>query len=124
MTRGTEAVSPSKTYRITAADIVRVAPGRGSCVASDMILIDGQPVRYMYREIPDCEHDSGWRFFSGRESQEYADDPTHFARYDVNTVANYDQSILPFLDAPPGSAFEREAEVFAPVPFPNDPDAN
>jgi hypothetical protein len=28
--------------------------------------------------------------------------------YDVNTIANYDPEIIPFLDAPVGSAFERE----------------
>jgi len=113
-----------KTYLIATADIVAIAPGRGSCIASDMILVDGQPVRYMYREAPDSEQDSGWRFFSGRESQEYSDDPSNFALYDVNTIANYDRAIVPLLDAPPGSAFERMADVFAPIPFPNDPDAN
>lgn len=113
-----------KEFRIPGDEIVAVAPGRGSCIASDMIVFDGHPVGYMYRETPDLEHDSGWRFFSGLESQDYADDAHHFALYDVNTVANYDRSIVPCLGAPVGSAFERAADGrFVAVSFPEDPDS-
>jgi hypothetical protein len=114
-----------KEFRIPGDKIIAVAPGRGSCIASDMILVDGHPVGYMYREAPDLDHDSGWRFFSGLESQDYADDADHFALYDVNTVANYDRSIVPCLGAPVGSAFERNADDrFVAVPFPEDPDGD
>ena len=61
----------------------------------------------MYREQPDNDIDSGWRFLSGAESQEYADDPDNWAIYDLNTIANYDRSIVPHLDAEPGAEFER-----------------
>jgi hypothetical protein len=70
--------------------------------------VEGRPVGYMYREEPDFEVDSGWRFFSGHESQAYVDDAANLAIYDVNTIANYDRDIIPFLDAPIGSSFERE----------------
>jgi hypothetical protein len=63
----------------------------------------------MYRERPDFEEDSGWRFMSGLESDEYLNDPDNLAIYDVNTIANYDPDIIPFLDAPIGSAFERNS---------------
>ncbi len=53
----------------------------------------------MYREAPDNAHDSGWRFFSGAESQEYADNAENFAFYDVNTIANYEPLIVGFLRA-------------------------
>ena len=47
----------------------------GGCFASDRITVDGLPVGYMYREIPDGEspfgeYDSGWRFFAGDEDDE------------------------------------------------------
>ena len=64
----------------------------------------------MYREEPDNEHDSGWRFMSGFESDDYMGDASKHGIYDVNTIANYDSSIIPFLEAPPGSAFERTSE--------------
>ncbi len=62
----------------------------------------------MSRERPDGDWDSGWRFFSGLESEEYTNDPGNFAIDDVNTVANYDPEIIPWLDSPVGSAFARE----------------
>ncbi|MBV8798760.1 MAG: DUF2185 domain-containing protein, partial [Alphaproteobacteria bacterium] len=36
-------------------------------------------------------------------SDEYLEDRNHFELYDVNTIANYDARIIPFLDAPVGS---------------------
>ena len=61
----------------------------------------------MYREDPDNDVDSGWRFMSGvNEDDAYLNDPYKIGIYDVNTVANYDRSIVPHLGAPIGSCFE------------------
>ena len=78
----------------------------------------------MYREQPNDPIDSGWRFFAGTESQAYVDDPNNLAIYDVNTIANYDPEIIPLLDAPLGSAFERTVDHvgFIKARFPDDPD--
>jgi hypothetical protein len=97
-----------------------LAPGRGSCFATDLITIEGKRVGFMYREGPDEDVDSGWRFFGGAESQDYIDDPDNLAIYDINTIANYDPEIIPFLDAPIGSAFERDPQSgrFVSVAFP------
>jgi hypothetical protein len=61
----------------------------------------------MYREEPDDDIDSGWRFFAGDESEEYCQQPENFARYDVNTIANYSPDIVPFLSSEPGRSFAR-----------------
>ncbi len=55
-------------------------------LATDHITVDGHRVGYMYREQGDFEVDSGWRFFSGLESDEYANDPENLTFYDVNTI--------------------------------------
>ena len=62
----------------------------------------------MYRERTRDDFDSGWRFFSGLESDDYANDPENVGIYEVNTIANYDPAIIPLLDAPTGSAFGRD----------------
>ena len=98
---------PEKQFKIAGSEMKPVAEGRGGCFATDMITVEGRRVGYMYREKPDFPHDSGWRFFSGTESQEYLDDPGHTEIYDVNTIANYDPAIIPLLDSAVGSAFER-----------------
>jgi hypothetical protein len=96
--------------------IREIAPGRGACLASDRITVGGERVGFMCREAPRDEVDSGWCFLSGTESQEYLDDPRHLAVYDVNTIVNYDKDVVPLLDAPVGSAFERSgARGFRPV---------
>ena len=98
----------SKTFKLTADEIQPLAIGHGGCIATDMITVDGRRVAFMYREAADRDMDSGWRFMSGHESDEYMDDPANHAVYDVNTVANYDPDVIPLLHAPVGSAFERE----------------
>jgi hypothetical protein len=114
----------TKVFKLTASQIRAIAVGFGSCLASDRITVDGCPVGFMYREAPDSSGDSGWRFFSGDETQEYADDPANFSLHDVNTIANYDPGITGYLEAPAGSAFGRNARgEFEPEEMPVDPDA-
>jgi hypothetical protein len=99
-----------KAFRLSADQIRPLVSGKGACFATDMITVDGLKVGCMYREAPDNDIDSGWRFTAGRESEAYMDDPDRHGIYDVNTIANYDPDILPHLDAPPGSAFGRDPE--------------
>ena len=96
-----------KQFKLSKDEIKPLAEGYGACIATDMITVEGYPVRFMYREAPDKDIDSGWRFMSGFEDEEYMDTPSNHAVYDINTIANYDPTIIPFLDAPEGSAFEK-----------------
>src|SRR5262245_11724567 len=96
-----------KRFAKIAGEIRLLACGLGACIATDLITVDGMPVRFMYREKPDNDLDSGWRFFAGSETDEYVENPENSGIYDVNTVANHDPDIIPHLEAPEGSAFER-----------------
>lgn len=82
----------------------------GYVFATKMLVEGRRKVRFMYREQPDGSNDSGWRFFCGDEDQEYADNPDNIGIYDINTILEIDDSILPHLDSPFGTAFEREDE--------------
>jgi Protein of unknown function (DUF2185) len=45
--------------------------------------------------------------------------------YDLNTIANYDPDIIPFIESPVGAAFERDqasGQFLAVEFFPDDPD--
>lgn len=97
-----------KRFKLPADQIIKLIPYMGGCIATDKITIDGEPIRYMYREEPMNDIDSGWRFFSGLESQEYVDNPDNSMIYDLNTIANYDQSIIPYLAMPVGIELERK----------------
>jgi hypothetical protein len=97
-----------KMFAIRADQIKPIATNRGGCFATDMITVEGRKVGYMYREEPRNNQDSGWVFTAGQESQTYMDDAANHGIYDVNMIANYDPDIIPFLDAPAGTAFERQ----------------
>jgi hypothetical protein len=94
-------------FKLKPNEIAPVAVGRGGCIASDRITVDGSRVGYMYRGVPNNALDSGWRFLAGDETEEYMADSKRHAVYDLNTIVNYDPDILPFLDAEEGSEFER-----------------
>ena len=49
------------------------------CIVTNTVAKQGEPVGFLYREAPVFENDSGWRFFSGDETDEYTDDPDNFS---------------------------------------------
>lgn len=82
--------------------------GPSGCFATDHITVLGKKVGWCYREQPsEGRPDSGWRFFSGEESDEYVNDVAHTDVYDLNTICSYDPDILPLLSAPVGTAYMR-----------------
>lgn len=78
----------------------------GYVLATKMLVEKKLPVMFMYRE-KGVNGDSGWRFFSGLEEQEYVDNPDNIAIYDIKTILDIDESIKPYLDALCGRAYER-----------------
>jgi hypothetical protein len=112
---GPQPAPPQKQFKLKKEQMERLAYGYGGCIASDQITVDGCRVGFMYREETSREHDSGWRFLSGFESEQYMADAGNHDVYDVNTIANYDREIIPLIDSPPGSAFERIDGVLVPA---------
>ena len=81
----------------------------GYVLATKMLVDNKRKVRFMYHE-KSKSGDSGWRFFCGDETQKYTDNPDNIAIYDVQTIIDIDKSILPYLNAAPGTAYERMNE--------------
>ncbi len=96
-----------KKFFIPKENIRALVTFMGSGFATDEIMVEGKKIGYMYRETPDRKDDSGWRFFSGDESEAYINDPNHIGIYAVNTVANYDPDIIPYLETPAPCAFKK-----------------
>lgn len=104
---------PGKKFAMPAAEMKKLLgkwEGGDGCLATDAILVEGKKVHYMYREEPDNDIDSGWRFFSGEESGEYLENPDNIGVYQLNTLCNADPDIMPHLYAPYGKAYFREGE--------------
>lgn len=106
-----------KTPRLKPEEIQQLVEPMGECLATDMIVIDGMKVGFMYRDEPEDNDDSGWRFLSGTENQKYMNDPQNSGVYEVNTIANYDRAIIPYLDMPVGTELERieGTDEFRPI---------
>lgn len=87
------------------SEIITKPMGYG--LVTDRILVDGQSINYMYREEPDNKQDSGWRFFAGDEDEDYLDNEANIELMNINIIAHYDKSIIPYLEAPYGIAFAK-----------------
>lgn len=87
------------------------------CFVTQRILSDGARVGYLYREPPDNDQDSGWRFTANDESDEYMEHAENIAFVSIGLVLSKDDSFIDLLDAPEGAAFERDAltQAFVPV---------
>ena len=94
-------------FKIDPSDIKDIIKPIGYCIASDKITVEGMKVGFMYREEPESKEDSGWRFLSGDETEEYVDNMNNSMIFDVNTIANYDAAIIPYLNLPVDSELER-----------------
>ena len=106
-----EAAGRNRNYHVKAEDVKHLLPdweGADGCIATNRITVEGRKVGYCYREIPDGNWDSGWRFSAGDESDEYMDDPNNAGIYKLNTICNDDPDIIPLLHTPAPCAFERD----------------
>lgn len=79
-----------------------------SCIVSNRILAEGRKVGYLWREAPRNPADSGWTFLAGDESDAYCDKAENFACVALTEVLSRDGSVAPLLDAPVGTAYERD----------------
>ena len=106
-----EAAGRNRNYHVKAEDVKHLLPdweGADGCIATNRITVEGRKVGYCYREIPDGNWDSGWRFTAGDESDEYMDDPNNAGIYGLNSICNDDPDIIPLLNTPAPCAFERD----------------
>ena len=80
----------------------------GYALAPKRLVEKRQKVRFMYREKPDNESDSGQRLFSSDETDEFVNDPENIGLYNIKTLSQIDPDIVPFLNNAAGTAFERD----------------
>ena len=101
----------NRNYHVKAEDVKKLLQdwiGADGCIATNRITVEGCKVGYCYREAPDGDWDSGWRFTAGDESEAYMDDPNNSGIYKLNTICNDDSDIIPLLHTPAPCAFERD----------------
>jgi len=83
-------------------------PPIGGLMVSKMVSEEEKKPLFIYREKRTRPEDSGWRIFSGYESQDYIDNPNNTRIYNPSTILKIDSSIKELLLKGVGSVFERE----------------
>lgn len=81
---------------------------RLTAVVSIEVVEQGLATGWLYRDQPDRDGDSGWRVFSGAESDDFADSPDHFVELSLADLLTLDPGLQTVLDAPVGTCYERE----------------
>ena len=106
-----ETTGQIRNYHVKAENVKPILldwEGADGCFATNRITVEGSKVGYCYREQPDGDWDSGWRFTAGDESEAYMDDPNNAGIYKLNTICNDDPDIVPLLITPAPCGFERD----------------
>jgi hypothetical protein len=81
------------------------------CFVTNRILHEVAKVGYLYREEPDEDRDSGWRFTANDESDEYMENIANIAYVSVGLVLSLDDSFIHLLDFPSGTSFARDPKT-------------
>lgn len=84
------------------------------CMASAQITEDKLNVGFMYREQPEEDLDSGWRFLSGNEDDAYLDNENNYGVFDVEYIVQLDPLVRNYIHLPVGTELERNDNKFEP----------
>lgn len=82
-------------------------PPIGGLMVSKMVFDKNIKPGFLYREKRILPEDSGWRIFTGFESQEYTDNPENSGIYNPSTILKIDSSLKDILLKGIGSVYER-----------------
>jgi len=82
-------------------------PEIGGLMVSKLITESGKKPKFMFREKRSRDADSGWRIFSGLESDEYVNNPENIGIYHASHIIELDPTIKELLLKGVGSVYER-----------------
>lgn len=85
-------------------------PPIGGLMVSKMIVDENIKPNFMYREKRTRPEDSGWRIFTGFETEEYNDNPDNIGIYNPSTILKIDPSLQDILLKGIGSVYERSED--------------
>ena len=83
-------------------------PQIGGVMISKMVVDEHVVPRFMYREKRTRRDDSGWRIFTGFETDEYLHNSYNMALYEPATIVKIDPAIAPLLLKGVGSVYEKD----------------
>lgn len=85
-------------------------PPIGGLMVSKMVVDENIKPNFMYREKRTRPEDSGWRIFTGFETEEYNDNPDNIGIYNPSTILKIDPTLQDILLKGIGSVYERSED--------------
>lgn len=82
-------------------------PPIGGLMVSKMVVDENIRPTFMYREKRTRPEDSGWRIFTGFETEEYNENPDNIGIYNPSTILKIDPTLKDILLKGIGSVYER-----------------
>jgi hypothetical protein len=73
--------------------------------------LEADHIGYCYRDYPETNIDSGWRFLYGDENEEYLDHPIHTETVYPEEMLSINPALDIILSAPVGAEFEWDDET-------------
>ena len=83
-------------------------------MASAQVTEEKLKVGFMYREQPEEDLDSGWRFLSGNEDDAYLDNENNYGVFDVEFIVQLDPLVRNYIHLPVVTELERNDNKFEP----------
>ena len=75
----------------------------GSCIVTKSLLNGESNFRWLFREEPLDNIDTGWMAFGDSDNDEYVNDPKNLSVVDLNTLINIEPTILNVYEMPVGT---------------------
>lgn len=77
-------------------------------LVSKLVFDDKLPIRFMYKTVPEHLNDTGWRMFTGYESEEFlADEQLNLIPVPIEKLCQLDPSLTPLVEYNAGTVWER-----------------
>ncbi len=85
------------------------------CLVSKNITHNLHPIKWMYREEPIEEFDSGWRVFCEEDTEEFINQPENVMPIEFNILANLNPHVVEVYNAPVGADLEVINKMFIDI---------
>ncbi len=85
------------------------------CLVSRNITHNLNAIKWMYREEPIGEFDSGWRIFGEEDTEEFLNEEGNVIPLDFNILANLNPRVVEVYNAPVGADFEIINNMFIDI---------